>query len=157
MSSSIESLTALIVSVAAVTLSVFCALLAWRQRRWFAAMQTQLNSLSSDIVRLEAAHQGLLVREMNLPRSRRSRNGQKGASPRFGTLEESMTAPMQPVESKSVESTLYMSALKFSGLGLLVFCLLQFTQLGNIGSNPLRLVLITKKAAMPRVALGTVP
>jgi hypothetical protein len=38
------------------------------QRRRLTALEAQLKSLTSDIRRLEVAHEGLLVRFMNLPR-----------------------------------------------------------------------------------------
>ena len=54
-------------SIVVVILLAFCALLVWRQQR-------QLDNLRRDIRRkigrLEIAHEGLLVRLMNLPRSR---------------------------------------------------------------------------------------
>jgi hypothetical protein len=43
-----------------------------RQRRRLTAVQAELNRLSDDVHRLEIAHQALLVRLMNLPRSRES-------------------------------------------------------------------------------------
>jgi hypothetical protein len=60
--------------IAAVILLVFCALLVAfmrqrRQQRRLASIKIQLASLRRDIRRLEAAHEGLLVRLMNLPRS----------------------------------------------------------------------------------------
>ena len=54
MSGSIDPLATLIAPVAAVILSVFCALLVWRQQRRFAAMQAQLDKLGSAIRNLEA-------------------------------------------------------------------------------------------------------
>jgi hypothetical protein len=57
--------------IAAAILLVFCALLVAfeSQQRRLAAIKIQLASLRSDIRRLEVAHEGLLVRFMNLPRS----------------------------------------------------------------------------------------
>jgi len=94
MSSSIDSLAALIpsvplaaltASVAAVILSVFCALLAWRQQRCLAAMQTQLDNLRSAIRSLERDYERLFIRSLNL---RRSRKAQKSSSPSPDRLEE---------------------------------------------------------------------
>jgi hypothetical protein len=102
MSSSIDPLAVLIALVAAVILSAFC-LLAWRQQRRLAAIQTQLDNLSSAILSLEAVREGLFVRSLNLPRSRKAR---KSSSPLSGTLEEKMTAPTQPDEKKSTETVL---------------------------------------------------
>ena len=63
--------------IAGVILLVFCALLVafMRQQRRLVAVQTQLKRLSSDIRRLEIAHEGLLVRFMNLPRRSNVPNG----------------------------------------------------------------------------------
>jgi hypothetical protein len=83
----------LVASIAAVVLLVFCALL----ERHLAAMQVQLNSLTSDIRRLEAEHHSLLVRFMYLPKSRR---GRKPSSQSSDTLKGNMTASIQPVESE---------------------------------------------------------
>ena len=59
-------------SIAAVILLMFCdSLLALRQQRRLAVMQMQLYNLSRA---LEAAQIGLLVRPVNLPRSRKSSN-----------------------------------------------------------------------------------
>jgi len=87
---SIDPLRALIqqspilASIAAVLLLTCCALLVAfrRQQRRLTAMQTQLDSLKSDIRKLERAHEGLLVRLMNLPRLLKS------SSPSSDTLEE---------------------------------------------------------------------
>ena len=83
------------------------ASLAWRQQRRLAAMQMQLDNLSGAVRRLEAAHEGLLVRIMNLPMPRR---------PSLHTLEEKMTssiAPTQP-EDKNEGPALYVVAPKKS-------------------------------------------
>ena len=116
MSNSIDAL-AWIALIVAVILLVFCAsdlastaslssdANATQQRR-LAAMQTQLDGLSQAISSLEAAHHALLVRFMNLPRSRRAR---KSSSPWSDSLEEKMTssiAPTQP-EDKNKGSVLY--------------------------------------------------
>ena len=97
-------------SIAAVVLLVVCVSLAWAWRR-LVAIQTQLDSLSSAINSLELAQQSLLVRFINLPRSRRAR---KSSSPWSGTLEEKMTAPTQPDEKNSGGSALYIAAPKTS-------------------------------------------
>ena len=97
-------------SIVAVVLLVVCVSLAWAWRR-LAAIQPQLDSLSSAINSLELAHQDLLVRFMNLPRSRKAR---KSLSPRSDTLEEKLTAPTQPDEKNSRGSALYLAAPKTS-------------------------------------------
>ncbi len=101
-------------SIAAMILLVFCAL-AWRQQRRLAAMQVQLDNLRKDIRkevrRLEIAHEGLLVRLMNLPRSKKARRPSSQSS---DLLEQKMTAPKQPDEKSSKESALYIVAPKTS-------------------------------------------
>jgi hypothetical protein len=98
--------------IAAAMLLVLCTLLVafTRQRRRLIALQTQLDSLSTDIRRLEVAHEGLLVRFMNLPRRRKVR---KSSGPSSDTLEASPLAPKQPDE-KSKMATLYVVAPKTS-------------------------------------------
>jgi hypothetical protein len=93
--------------IAAAMLLVLCALLVafTRQRRRLVALQTLLDSLSTDIRRLEVAHEDLLVRFMNLPRRRKVRK----SGPSSGTLEASPIAPKQPDE-KSKMATLYVVA-----------------------------------------------
>jgi hypothetical protein len=94
MSNWIDALAAWIALIVAVILLAFCASLAWRRQRRLAAMQMQLDGLGQAISSLEAAHQALLVRFMNLPRSRRAR---KSSSPWSDTLEEKTSiAPTQP-------------------------------------------------------------
>ena len=93
MSGSIDPLATLIAPVAAVILSVFCALLVWRQQRRFAAMQAQLDNLSSAIRNLEADRERRFIRSLTLPRSRKAR---KTSSPSSDTLEEKIAAPGQP-------------------------------------------------------------
>ena len=88
MSSSIDLPAALI---AVVILSVFCALLAWRQQRRLVAMQAQLDNLSSAIRSLEADRERSFIRSLNLPRSRKAK---KSSSPSSDTLE--IAAPGQP-------------------------------------------------------------
>jgi hypothetical protein len=80
-------------SIAAVVLLVVCVSLAWAWRR-LVAIQTRLDSLGSAINSLEVGYQGLLVRFMNLPRSRKARTS---SSPWSDTLEEKI-APTQPDE-----------------------------------------------------------
>jgi len=92
LSSSIDSLAVLIASVAAVILSVFSALLAWRQKRRLAAMQTRLDNLSGNIRSLKSDDERLFIRSLNLLRSRR---GRKSSSPPSDTLEERMTTRRQ--------------------------------------------------------------
>jgi hypothetical protein len=114
MSNSIDALAAWIALIVAVILLVFCASLIWRQQRRLSAVQTQLDGLSQTISSLEAAHHALLVRFMNLPRSRRAR---KSSSPWSDSLEEKMTssiAPTQPDENKSIEPAPYIGAPKTS-------------------------------------------
>jgi hypothetical protein len=94
-------------SIAAVVLLVVCVSLAWAWRR-LVAIQTQLDSLSSAINSLEVGHQGLLVRFMNLPRSRKARR-----SPLSDTPEEKI-APTQPDEKNYRGSALYLAAPKTS-------------------------------------------
>jgi hypothetical protein len=60
-----------------------------RQRRRLTAVQAELKRLSDDVRSLEIAHQALLVRFMNLPRSRDS-------SPALEL--EAAIAPKQPNE-----------------------------------------------------------
>ena len=111
LSSSIDSLAVLIASVAAVILSVFSALLAWRQKRRLAAMQTRLDNLSSAIRNLKSDHERLFIRSLNLPRSRGAR---KSSSPSSDTLEEKMTISTQPGEKESTGSALHVVAPKTS-------------------------------------------
>ena len=100
---------ALIVSVAALVLSVFCALLAGRQQRRLVAMQTQLDNLSSAFRDLKSDHERLFIRSL-----RSSPKGRKSPSQSSDTLEEKMTAPTLPDEKKSTESALYVGAPKTS-------------------------------------------
>jgi len=86
MSSSTVALTALIASIAAVILSVFCALLVWRR---LLAMQTQLDSLSSAIDQLDGAHSSLLIRLINSPKPK-ARKAPKESSRASGTLREQL-------------------------------------------------------------------
>jgi len=98
-------------SIAAVILLVFCVALAWRQKRRLAAMQNQLDSLSSDIRRLEIAHEGLIVRFLNLPRSGKARKSSRRSSE---ALEEKLTVSKPPDEEISRGSALYLVAPKTS-------------------------------------------
>ena len=107
MSNWIDGLAA---SIAAVILLVVFISLVWAWRR-LAAMQAQLDSLTSAINSLELAYQGLLVRFMNLPKSRIAR---KSSSPWSDTLEERMTVSTQPNEENSKGSALYTAAPKTS-------------------------------------------
>jgi hypothetical protein len=102
-------LTGLIAVIVLSVLSVVCVLLVWIWRR-LAALQTQLDSLSSGINSLEIAHQGLLVRFMNLPRSRRAQSSSLWSD----TLEDQMTLPAQPDEENSRGTALYTTAPKTS-------------------------------------------
>jgi len=99
--------------IAAVILLVFCTLLVafMRQQRRLAALQTQLQSLSSNLRRLEVAHEGLLVRFMNLPRWRDVPNGSLP-----DMLQEKMTSSVAPtqLDEKSKVPTLYVVAPKAS-------------------------------------------
>ena len=98
--------------IAGVILVVFCALLVAfeSQQRRLAALQTQLHSLSNDIRRLEVAHQGLLVRFMNLPRWSEVPNGSSS-----DILQEktSSVGPTQ-LDEKSKVPALYVVAPKAS-------------------------------------------
>ena len=78
----------ILASIAAVLLLLFCASLIafWRLRLRLAAMQTQLDSR---IRMVEAAQEGLLIRFLNLPRSREP---PESSSPSSDTLEEKMTS-----------------------------------------------------------------
>jgi len=98
-------------SIAAMIVVVFCASVAWRHQRRLAAMQMQLDNLVNDIRRLEMAYEGLLVRWMNLPRSRKGRTPPNRSS---DALEEKVTTPKQPNEKSSKESALYLVAPKTS-------------------------------------------
>jgi len=62
----------ILASIAAVLLLLCCASLVafWRLRGRLAAIQTQLDGLSRGIRLVEAAQEGLLLRFLNLPRSR---------------------------------------------------------------------------------------
>jgi hypothetical protein len=83
-------------SMVAMILLAFCALLIWRHQRRLAALQTQLDRHNQAISTLEAAHESLLVRYMNLPRSRRSRKALNSSSPWSGPFEEKITSPIAP-------------------------------------------------------------
>ena len=101
--------------IAGVILLVFCALLVafMRQQRRLVAVQTQLKRLSSDIRRLEVAHEGLLVRFMNLPRW----SGVPGASGSSSDkLQEKTTSSVGPtqLDEKSKVPALYVIAPKAS-------------------------------------------
>jgi hypothetical protein len=106
-----DPLVALIASVAAVILSLVCALLAWRQQSRLAAVQIQLDKLSSAIRSLESDYERLFIRSLNLPRSRKAR---KSSSPSPDTLEEKATAPTLLGEKKATEPALYVGAPKTS-------------------------------------------
>jgi hypothetical protein len=62
----------IVASIAAVLLLLCCASLVafWRLRGRLAAIQTQLDGLSRGIRLVEAAQEGLVLRFLNLPRSR---------------------------------------------------------------------------------------
>ena len=62
----------ILASIAVVLFLLFCVLLIafWRLRLRLAAMQTQLDGFSRGIRMIEAAQEGLLIRFLNLPRSR---------------------------------------------------------------------------------------
>jgi len=85
-------LIALPASVAAVILSVFCALLVWRQHRHLAAMQTQLDNLTGTTRSLESDYERLFLRSL------RSRKARKSSSPSSDALEEKMTGLTLPDE-----------------------------------------------------------
>jgi len=91
--------------IAAALLLLCCASLVafWRLRHRLVAMQTQLDTHTSDIRKLEIAHEGLLVRFINLPRSRQS-----------STLEEKKGAPTQSDDKNSQGSALYLVCPKTS-------------------------------------------
>jgi len=100
----------LTISIAAVILLLVCASLGWAWRR-IATIQAQLDSLSSAIDRLELAHQGLLVRFMNLPRSRKAR---KSLGPWSDAFDEKMKAPTQQDEKNFRGSAVYIDNPKTS-------------------------------------------
>ena len=81
----------IVASIAAVLLLLCCASLVafWRLRGRLAAIQTQLDGLSRGIRLVEAAQEGLLLRFLNLPRSRVA---PESSSPSSETLEEKMTS-----------------------------------------------------------------
>ena len=79
----------ILASIAAVIVSLFCAGLAWRQRRRLAAMQTRLDGFSEGLRMVEVAQEGLRIRLLNLPRSREA---PESSSPSSATLEEKMTS-----------------------------------------------------------------
>ena len=62
----------ILASIAVVLFLLFCVLLIafWRLRLRLAAMQAQLDGFSREIRMIEAAQEGLLIRFLNLPRSR---------------------------------------------------------------------------------------
>ena len=62
----------ILASIAVVLLLLFSVSLIafWRLRLRLAAMQTQLDGFSRRIRKVEAAQEGLLIRFLNLPRSR---------------------------------------------------------------------------------------
>ena len=99
--------------IAGVILLVFFALLVafMRQQRRLVAVQTQLKRLSSDIRRLEIAHEGLLVRFMNLPRWSKVPNGSSS-----DMLQEKTTSSVGPtqLDEKSKVAALYVVAPKAS-------------------------------------------
>jgi hypothetical protein len=82
----------ILASIAAVLLLLCCASLVafWRLRGRLAAIQTQLDGLSRGIRLVEAAQEGLLLRFLNLPRSRVA--PAESSSPSSDTLEEKMTS-----------------------------------------------------------------
>jgi hypothetical protein len=88
-------------SIGAVILLVVCILLVWAWR-CLATLQAQVDSLNTAVNSLELGHQGLLVRFMNLPKSRRA-----SSNPWSDTLEERITVPTQPNEEISSGSALY--------------------------------------------------
>ena len=81
----------ILASIAAVLLLLCCASLVafWRLRGRLAAIQTQLDGLNRGIRLVEAAQEGLLIRFLNLPRSREP---PESSSPSSDTLEEKMTS-----------------------------------------------------------------
>ena len=113
---SIDPLRALIqqspilASIAAVFLLLCSGLLVafWRLRHRLVAMQTQLDCHSSDIRKLEIAHEGLLIRFINLPRSRKS-SGRSTV-----TLEEKKGAHTQSEDKNFQGSALYLVSPKTS-------------------------------------------
>ena len=101
--------------IAATILLVFCALLVafGRQQRRLGTMQRHLDKHSSDIRRLEVAHEGLLVRFMNLPRWNKVPNGSSSDMPQEKTT-SSVDHPTQPDEKSSKVPALYAVAPKAS-------------------------------------------
>ena len=96
--------------IAAALLLLCCASLVafWRLRHRLVAMQTQLDTHTSDIRKLEIAHEGLLVRFINLPRSRKS-SGRSTV-----TLEEKKGAHTQSDDKNFQGSALYLVSPKTS-------------------------------------------
>ena len=119
MSSSIDPLVALIASVAAdplaaliaavAVLSVFFALLAWRQQRRLAVMQTQLRNLSRAVRNVEYDQERLFIKSL------KSRKARKSSSPSSDTLEQKMAAPAQPDEKTYVGAPKNISRMKAVG------------------------------------------
>ena len=110
----------ILASIAAVIVSLFCAGLAWRQRRRLAAMQTQIDSLrradhglERAVCRLEGAHQALLLRAMREPREA---SKSLSSSPSLDAVKEKTTlsAPKQSDEENAKKSALYVVAPKTS-------------------------------------------
>jgi hypothetical protein len=116
-SSSIDPLVALIASVAAdplaaliaavAVLSVFFALLAWRQQRRLAVMQTQLRNLSRAVRNVEYDQERLFIKSL---KSRKARK-----SPSSDTLEQKMAAPAQPDEKTYAGAPKNISRMKAVG------------------------------------------
>jgi hypothetical protein len=100
-----DPVVALIASVAAMILSVFCALLAWRQHRRLAA---RVDNLTSTTRSLESDYERLFLRSL------RSRKARKSSNPSSDALEEKMTTRILPDEKKPVESALDVGAPKTS-------------------------------------------
>jgi hypothetical protein len=102
-----DPLVTSIASIAAVILSVFCALLAWGQHRRLAAMQTRVDNLTSTTRSLESDYERLFLRSL------RSRKARKSSNLSSDAFEEKMTAPTLPDEKKSIASALQVGAPKY--------------------------------------------
>jgi hypothetical protein len=100
---------ALIASVAAVVLSLVCALLAWRQQSRLAAVQIHLDKLSSAIRSFESDYERLLIRSLNLPSSLKA---PRSSSLSPDAVEEKATVPTLLDEKTTAESALFAGAPK---------------------------------------------
>jgi hypothetical protein len=84
--------------IAVAILAIFCAW--WVAFRRLTGLQMQIDELRHDIRGLEAEYSGLLIRQLNKPRSRKAR---KLSGPSSETLEETAAPPVQ-LDEKNEEA-----------------------------------------------------